>query len=315
MRFCITNEKEDKPMIENISRYNTFLVAAECKSVSEAAKRLYVSQPSVSAELASLESELNVRLFFRSNRGITLTEEGRVLYDYIKNAFSFIEKGEEKLREISGLKSGTLRIGASDMTLRFFLLDYITEFRELYPDVHLTVTNNPTPKTFEALKNGSIDFGVVSEPFSSANEDDFVLIPVREINDIFIVKSSDPLADKKGITKNELSSHPVIMLERHTSTRSYVSSYLGGDFPPPVIELATSDLLLEFAKRGIGVSSIVEDFAKEELSKGSVRKLDLLDPIPSRRFFLVFLRRIPLSIAAERMISLIEGKNKYKESI
>ena len=75
-------------MIENISRYNTFICAAECNSISEAAKRLYVSQPSVSAELASLESELNVRLFFRSNRGITLTQEGRVLYDYIKNAFS-----------------------------------------------------------------------------------------------------------------------------------------------------------------------------------------------------------------------------------
>lgn len=300
-------------MIDNISRYNTFVVAAECRSVSEAAKKLYVSQPSVSAELASLESELNVRLFFRSNRGITLTEEGKALYDYIKNAFSFIEKGEEKLREISGLKSGTLRIGASDMTLKFFLLDYITEFRESYPDVHLTVTNNPTPKTFEALRSGSIDFGVVSEPFSVSNEEDFVLVPVREINDVFIVKGDDPLAEKKAITKKELSAHPIIMLERHTSTRSYISSYLGADFPPPAIELATSDLILEFAKRGIGVSSIVEDFAKKELDEGTVKKLDLHEPIPPRRFFLVFLRRIPLSAAAERMISLIEGKTNIKK--
>ncbi len=315
MKFFRKGKRKGKSMIDNISRYNTFVVAAECKSVSEAAKKLYVSQPSVSAELSALESELNVRLFFRSNRGITLTEEGKVLYDYIKNAFSFIEKGEEKLREISGLKSGTLRIGASDMTLKFFLLDYITEFRKNYPEVHLTVTNNPTPKTFEALRSGEIDFGVVSEPFSGANDEDFVLIPVKEINDVFIVKGDDPLAEKKKVTKSELSEHPIIMLERHTSTRSYVSSYLGSDFPAPVIELATSDLILEFAKRGIGVCSIVEDFAVSELQGGTVKKLDLKEEIPPRRFFLVFLRRIPLSTAAERMISLIEGKNNYKESI
>lgn len=298
-------------MIGNISRYITFRVAAECKSVSEAAKKLYVSQPTVSAELSALEKELKARLFFRSNRGITLTEEGKVLYEYIKNAFSFIERGEEKLREISGLKSGTLRIGASDMTLKFFLLDYITEFREMHPDVHLTVTNNPTPKTFEALRNGAIDFGVVSEPLPFVSQDEFTLIPVREIQDVFIVKKDNPLAKEKKITKKRLSEFPLIMLERHTSTRSYVSSYLGNDFPPPVIELATSDLLLEFACRGIGVSSIVEDFALHALDSGEVAKLDLCEPIPKRRFFLAFLRRIPLSVAAERMISMIEGK--YKE--
>ena len=301
-------------MIDDINRYKTFAAAAECKSVSETAKKLFISQPSVSADLSALENELNVRLFFRSNRGITLTEEGRVLYEYIKNAFSFIEKGEEKLREISGLKSGTLRIGASDMTLKFFLLDYITEFRELHPDVRLTVTNNPTPKTFDALRGGEIDFGVVSEPFSLANQDEFVLIPVRTINDIFIAKSNSDISKEKNITRERLSELPLIMLERHTSTRSYVSSYLGTDFPSPVIELATSDLLLDFAERGIGVSSIVEDFALASLEAGKTVKLDLCEAIPPRRFFLAYLKRIPLSVAAERMISLIEEKNNYMQN-
>ena len=301
-------------MIDDINRYKTFAVAAECKSVSEAAKKLFISQPSVSAELSALENELNVRLFFRSNRGITLTEEGKVLYEYIKNAFSFIEKGEEKLREISGLKSGTLRIGASDMTLKFFLLDYITEFRDLYPDVRLTVTNNPTPKTLDSLRSGEIDFGVVSEPFSLVNQEEFVLIPVKTINDIFIVKSNSELAKEKNITRKRLSELPLIMLERHTSTRSYVSSYLGADFPSPIIELATSDLLLDFAERGIGVSSIVEDFALDSLKSGKTVKLDLCEGIPQRRFFLAYLRRIPMSVAAQRMISLIEAKNNYTEN-
>ena len=294
-------------MIDNIDRYRTFLATAESKSVSEAAKRLYVSQPAVSAEIAALEAALKVKLFFRSNRGVTLTQEGSVLYDYIKKAFSIVEAGEEKLREIGGLRSGTLRIGASDMTLRFFLLDYIADFRRLYPEVRLTVTNNPTPKTLDAIRSGLIDFGVISEPLPGSDHRDLELFAVRSIRDIFIA-SPQLLTDERSVTRARLAELPLMMLERHTSTRRYVDSWLGADFPKPSIELATSDLLLAFAERGIGVASIVEDFALDALREGRVVRLDLDEPIPERRFYVVYLRRLPLSVAASRMIEMLKGE-------
>lgn len=295
-------------MIDSIDRYKTFLAAAECKSVSEAAKRLYVSQPAVSAEIATLERALRVKLFFRSNRGVTLTQEGQVLYDYVKKAFSFMEAGEEKLREISGLRSGTLRIGASDMTLRFFLLDYIADFREQYPEVRLTVSNNPTPRTLDAIRSGEIDFGVVSEPLPGNDNSDFELIAVRSIRDIFIAGAQYAPAKKKKITRQQLAEMPMMLLERHTSTRRYIDEFLGADFPEPSIELATSDLLLAFAERGIGVASIVEDFALDALRERRVVRLDLAEPIPERRFFVAYLRRLPLSAAASRMIEMLRRK-------
>ena len=294
-------------MIDNIDRYRTFLATAECSSVSEAAKRLYVSQPAVSAEIAALEAALKVKLFFRSNRGVTLTQEGSVLYDYIKKAFAFVEAGEEKLREIGGLRSGTLRIGASDMTLRFFLLEYIAGFRNLYPEVRLTVTNNPTPKTLDAIRSGLIDFGVISEPLPGSDHRDLELFAVRSIRDIFIA-SPQLLGDERRVTRQRLADLPLMMLERHTSTRRYVDSWLGADFPKPSIELATSDLLLAFAERGIGVASIVEDFALDALREGRVVRLDLDEPIPERRFYVVYLRRLPLSVAASRMIEMLKGE-------
>lgn len=288
-------------MTDNISHYGSFLAVAECSSISEAAKRLYVTQPAVSAEIAGLERTLQVRLFFRTNRGVRLTPEGQVLYDYIRKAFSFVEAGEEKLRELSGLRAGLLRIGASDMTLRFFLLDYIAEFRQRYPDVRLSVTNAPTPQTLNALRAGQIDFGVVSEPLDLHDEEDLELIPVRQIRDIFIASEECGISHRTQVDKRDLAEYPLIMLERHTSTRRYVSEWLGAGFPEPAIELATSDLLLEFAVRGIGVSSIVEDFAAEAIAAGRVVRLPMREEIPPRNICVAYLRRLTMSAAAREM--------------
>ena len=291
-------------LTDNISYYEAFIAAAECGSVSEAARKLFVSQPAVSSEIAALEESLKVKLFFRSNRGVSLTPEGTVLYDYVKKAFSFIAAGEEKLREISGLRSGNLRIGASDMTLRFVLLDYIERFRREYPDVRISITNAPTPRTMEALRSGQIDFAVVSGPVDESKTADCRFIPVRQIRDIFIY-SPKAFSFDAPISKDKLRDYPMMMLEGHTSTRKYVADWLGDSFPSPAIELATSDLLLEFAERGIGISSIVEDFAAEAIACGRVKRLELTEECAPRNILLCYLKRIPISVAAGKMIRMI----------
>ena len=287
-------------MNDTIAHYESFLAVAECGSISGAAKRLYVTQPAISAEIALLERSLKVRLFFRTNRGVHLTPEGQVLYDHVSKGFSFIRAGEEKLREFGGLRSGMLRIGASDMTLRFFLLDYIADFRQRYPDVQMHVLSASTPKTLEALRSGQIDFGVISGPIEES--EDLEMVPVREIQDIFIASEEFEIAHQAVVEKRDLAEYPLIMLERATSTRRYVSAWLGEGFPEPAIELATSDMLMEFAERGIGVCAITEDFAREAIEAGRVVRLPMREEIPPRRFYVAYLKRLPVSAAARRML-------------
>lgn len=291
-------------MIDNPILYRYFFEVAKAGSISAAAKRLYVSQPAVSSMIANLERELNTTLFFRTSRGITLTSEGAMLFDYVKNAFSFFEAGEDKLREISNLSGGLLRIGASDMTLRFFLLDKIEAFNSAHPGVHLTVTNNATPKTLEALKGGIIDLCVVSEPI--VPDDTLCVIPVKKIRDIFVASDRFDLKNKV-LSYEELAGYPLIMLEKDTSTRTYTDRHIRAHcrpdcLPDPFIELATSDLVLEFAKRGIGIGSLVEDFAKDALKSGQVYEVPVSVPCPPRSFCLVYLKNIPLSASAEHFI-------------
>lgn len=290
-------------MSDPVGKYRTFLTVSEAGSVSEAARRLFVSQPAVSADIAGLEAALGVRLFHRSRRGVSLTEAGELFLAHVKSAFATLDAGKEKLRELAGLERGTLRIGASDMTLRYYLLDPISEFHRRYPAVRLTVTNAPTPRTLDALREGVIDFGVVSGPL--AEQEELVAIPVRSIRDIFVVAPTHPLASRRGLTREELFAHPMMMLEGNTSTRAYVEAWLGQGFPSPSISLATFDLLLEFAKRGLGIAPVIEDVAAGALARGEVVRLSLEEEPPPREFYLVFSSRLSHSAAAIGMLSLL----------
>ena len=295
-------------MIDNITLYKYFLMAINTGSLSKVAREMYVTQPAVSNAIQQLEEALGVKLFFRTSRGITPTPEGELLREYVSNALSFLEAGEDKLRDISGLRGGILRVGASDMTLKFYLLDHLQKFKSRYPGVHLSITNNPTPRTLEALKNGRLDFCVVSEPVE--DDDDIAFIPVRKIRDIAaaapgIEKRLSP--DGSPVSFDKLASETLIMLERGTSTRTCMEKHFSRSLVPddmmaPSVELAQSDLLVEFALRELGVIFIVSDFAKEAIADGRLCEIPLEKPFPERSFLLAYLKKIPLSAASKHFI-------------
>lgn len=298
-------------MIDKISLYRSFDAVARLKSISAAAKSLYVTQPSVSSDIIALEDLLGTKLFFRTNRGMKLTAEGEVLAEDVRNALAYFESGEEKIRSMNGLKSGKLNIGASDMTLRFFLLDHIKKFREKYPDIKINITNHPTPMTIEELKAGNIDFGVVSEPILHTDTDGIELIPVKTVNDIFICSADSPLARESKVGVKELSKYPLILLESNTSTRSYIDSIPSLSSLEPDIELSTSDLIIDFVKHGLGVASVVEDFAKEAISRKEICKIDLAEAIPPRSMVIARLKKAPLGVAAREILNMMK-EDKYE---
>jgi len=294
-------------MIDKISLYRSFAAVARCESISAAAKLLFVTQPAVSSDILELEDMLGVTLFYRTNRGVRLTAEGEVLYEHVRSAFAFLESGEDAIREMTGLRSGTLRIGASDMTLRFYLLDHIRAFCEKYPQIKLSVTNNPTPRTLEALREGSIDFGVISaDSVLDAEQSDLHRVNVREIRDVFVCAPTCPLAREKNVSPARLQEFGLIMLEKNTSTRRYLCNQVGYEKLEADVELATSELIMEFAKRGMGVAAVVEDFAADSIAEGTLCLVDMEKPIAPRQLQLVYSTRLPLSAAARAMLNTLK---------
>jgi len=279
---------------------------AKYGSVTKAAGELAISQPAVSQALKQLERQLEVTLFYRAAKGVKLTGEGELLFQYVEKGYEQIELGVKKIRQLQNLELGEIHIGASDMTLQYYLLPYLERFHEKYPEIKVKVTNAPTPETLSFLKEGRIDFGIVSTPFGEVT--DLKATEVREIEDVFVAGRRFISYKNRTLDLQELENIPLICLEKNTSTRSYMDEYLEQNhvFVQPEFELATSDMIVQFALRNLGVASIVKDFAQSYVESGLLFELRFNKMIPKRKFCVVQNTRIPVSAAAYKLLEIME---------
>lgn len=147
-----------------------FYYVGRLGSITAAAEALCISQPAVSQAVKQLEKALNSQLFIRTQKGVRLTAEGELLFPYVERGIENLLDGERMLRRLVDLDMGEVRIGASDMTLQFYLLPHLERFHGRYPNIKVMVSNAPTPETIQSLYEGRIDFGVVSTPFDARPE-------------------------------------------------------------------------------------------------------------------------------------------------
>jgi len=294
-------------MVENLEYFKVFYYTAKLGSVTGAANELSISQPAVSQSLKQLERSLGIPLFHRAAKGVKLTGEGQLLYSYVEKGYEQIEQGVEKVKQMRNLELGEVHIGASDMTLRFYLLPFLEEFHEQYPGIKVIVSNAPTPDTLKLLRSGKIDFGVVSTPFEQGG--DIRAKPVREIEDVFVAGRRFISYKNKMLDFQELERLPLIFLEANTSTRSYMDAYLAGNglTLQPEFELANSDMIVQFALRNLGIGCVVRDFAMQDLESGMLFELRFNKMIPKRHFCVVTSTRTPFSMAAGKLLDIMSA--------
>ena len=297
-------------MISNLDYYKVFYYVAKNESVTKAASELAISQPAVSQALRQLEKILGSSLFHRAAKGVRLTSEGQMLFSYVAKGYEQIELGVKKVRQMQNMELGEIRIGASDMTLQFYLLPYLEKFHEQYPSIKVFVTNAPTPETLEHLDNGRIDFGVVSTPLQATS--DVEAVPVREIEDVFVAGRRFISYKNKTLDFDVLKELPMIFLEKNTSTRSYMDTFLEQNAVrvQPEFELSTSDMIVQFALRNLGVGCVVSDFAKEYLESGLLFELRFNKMIPKRQICAVRSNKTPMSPAAVKLFELLQLQNE-----
>lgn len=290
----------------NLEYYKIFYYVGKSKSITLAAEALSVSQPAVSQAVKHLEAALGSPLFIRTSKGVRFTTEGEMLYSFVQRGYEYIRQGEYKFKQMLDLETGEIRIGASDMTLQFYLLEVLEQFHENYPKIKVTVTNAPTPETLKHLQDGKIDFGVVSTPIISRRE--WRKQTVRRIEDVFVAGKNFSGLKGKKLCYQQLEELPIMCLEGNTSTRNYVDGFLEQNnvVLHPEFELATSNMLIQFAVKGLGIASVVKDFAEGYLKTGELFQLEFEQEIPSREFCVIRDERIPMSAAAAKLLELIE---------
>lgn len=288
-----------------LDTYRVFCQVAKHKNFSKAAKALYTTQPAVSQAIMNLEQGLGTRLFTRTSKGVVLTTDGQLLYEYISSAINLIEVGEKKLAESRDLLTGEMKVGVGDTISRYYLLPYLEEFNKNSPNIKLKIINRTTNELCNLLKTGEIDIALCNLPIKDPALE---IIKCLDIHDIFVCgkKYKNLCTTPKNL--DEIVKYPMIFLERLSNSRQYVEKYFlsKGIKLQPEIELGSHDLLLEFAKFNFGIASVVEEFSKEYLDKGMLYKVDLVDEIPKRAIGFCFLKSVSLSAAARKLMEITQ---------
>ena len=293
-------------MVTKLDLYKVFLQVGKRKSFSKAAKELYMTQPAVSQAIMQLERELDTRLFNRTPRGVSLTNEGSLLFEYINSAINLINTGEEKILEFKDLAVGELKIGVGDTISKYFLLPYLEDFHNKYPNLKFKIINGTTLELCALIKSGEIDIAICNLPV-----DDYSLevIPCRDVRDIFVCGDKYKDLAKYKISLQEIVKYPLIFLEPSSNSRKYVEKFMlsKGIKISPEFELGSFDLLLEFAKINLGIACVVKEFSKDYLEKEVLYEINLLEEIPKRSIGVCYLKSVPLSLASTKFVELLEG--------
>ncbi len=140
--------------------YKIFYYVAKYQNFTKAARVLGNNQPNITHSMNRLESQLNCVLFIRSNRGVTLTPEGEMLYSRIASAAVQIQDAEEELSASATLEHGAISISATETALNIYLRE-AAGLPHQYPGIRLRISNHSTPQAVQAVKNGEVDFAVV----------------------------------------------------------------------------------------------------------------------------------------------------------
>ena len=289
----------------NLELYRVFYLTATTGSISKAAKEIFTSQPAVSQSIKVLESKLGGQLFIRTPKGVKLTVEGEILFKYIEQGYSFFRTAEQKFLEMKNLQAGQLRIGVSDTLCKGYLMSYLEKYTEAYPEIRIHVTNQTTFEIIDLLKGGKIDLGVINLPIKE--DYSLELAPTLRIQDCFIVGKKFKELSIAPISLKNLLKYPMVLLEKDSNSRNFIDAYAeeNGIKLCPEIELGTIDLLIQFAKRGLGISCVVKNFIMEELENEEVFELTVQEKIPERNIGIAQLKGTPVSAAVKKFIEIL----------
>ncbi len=280
--------------------YRIFYTVAKCGTVSAAAKGLYVSQPAVSKSIKKLEDLTGCTLFVRSSKGMHLSTEGRILFDYVASGMDSLQNGERILKKVRDRRHGQVKVGISNTLCRYYFLSHLEKFHQDYPGIRITIVNRTSPETLQLLDKGLIDFGVISIPRDRSR---FTYRELLTITDVFVVGRNHP--DPQGpVPLQSLARYPLMMLEKDNVTRSLIDEYLAENqvVLQPEIEIGSMDFLIEFAKIGLGVALVIKNFVMEELHHGLLKEIPTIPSMPPRKVGIVLPKNLPLSIAAGAFI-------------
>lgn len=292
----------------SLDLYRLFYVVAKEGSISKAANILFISQPAITLQIKKLESELGVSLFTRTKHGVVLTEEGSVLFEYIKSAIDNIINGENALSNLRNLDSGIIRIGASTTVSKHVVIPYLEKFHEMYPKIEIQIVNSLTTNLLKELRNGNLDILFLNLPMDENK--DLKIIPITNVHDIFVGNKKYFDLTKGKISLEELNNYPLLFQKMPSNTRAYLNNYLKSNNTDlkPQLEVVSYNLIMDLVSAGFGIGYATKEFIKSELEKKELYEIKVKPSIPKRYIGIATIDKKTPNYSVKKLIEMITRK-------
>ena len=288
----------------DLELYRVFYTVAKHKHMTKASEELHISQPAISQSIKKLEEQLGGTLFLRSNKGMELTEEGKMFYEYVKGALELINNAENEFTSFKDLSKGEIKIGCSTTLTKLVLMESVKKFHIDYPNININITNDLTSNLINDLKLGKLDFVIFNE--SNIKETNLNLEKIKELKQGFIY---NPEFYNDNINNFEdLNSTPLILQKEESNSRKLLDHIALQNNVKliPKMEVVSQELIIEFTDSGLGIGFSIIDLAKRNYK--NLKELNINKKIPNINIYLATNKSVSLTFASKMFINYLKRK-------
>lgn len=292
----------------DLGKLETFLAIIEEQTITEAARRLHLTQPAVSAQLAKLEEEVGQRLFDRIPTGMVLTAAGEIFEIYVREALSSLNDGRRALDEMIGLSKGSLAVGGGATATTYLLPPVLGRFHSAHPGIRFFVREQSSQQSVADVIAGELDLAIVTLPLGdgeSPGSQKLEVLPWVEDEMRLLVPPGHKLSRQRDFRWKELDGVPLVLFEAGSAVRTIIDQRLkeAQIEVELVMELRAIESIKQMVAQGIG-AGFVSQFALGGSEKG-LRCID--DPI-RRELAIIYRRDRTLSPAATSFLALLSER-------
>ena len=289
----------------DLELYKVFYVVAKHKHMTRASEELHISQPAISQSIKKLEEQLGGTLFLRSNKGMELTNEGAMFFDYVKGALELINNAENEFTSFKDLTKGEIKIGASTTLTKILLMDAIKKFHKDYPNININITNDLTSTLISDLEKGKLDFVIFNE--GNIKEKNIETKKIDILRQGFLYNPDYFKDEIKDL--NDLERYPLILQKKESNSRKFLDNYTlsNGIILNPKTEVVSQDLVLEFTNAGFGIGFSIIDLAKRNYP--NLKELKINKKIPNNNIYLAKNKNINLPFASKKILEYLKFDN------
>jgi len=292
-------------------KLEAFCKVYEQQSFSRAGRELFLSQPTISAHVSALETELGVPLLDRMGRSILPTEAGSILYKYAKEAFSCLEAAKAQIAQLNNEIAGEIIIGGSTIPAHYLLPCIMADYMREHPDVDVLLKVADTAEVIQQVIDGKLSVGVVG---AQENDPELTFVPIVD-DELVVIAAPDSMASVSRLSFDELSQFKWVMRERGSGTRkAFANALAERDVDirtlPCAVHVESTNAVIQFVKAGMGISitsklAVAPDLERGELAVVPVSGLEL-----HRKFFCVYHNRRHYFPAIQSFIQFLTNETR-----